>query len=118
MVAMFKMAKTIFKNLFSIPKTRKYPHIIREPFKRARGHLDINIDDCILCGICSKQCPVGAIKVDKDTKTWEVDPFKCILCEYCTAKCPKKCLMMKEEYTKVGDKKVYKVVKEPSEDGS
>lgn len=95
---MFKMAKTIFKNLFSKPATRKYPFEKREPFKNARGHIAIDIDKCILCGICSKQCPAGAIEVNKEGKYWEIDRFKCISCAYCVEKCAKKALNMNEEY--------------------
>lgn len=97
---MFKLAKTVLKNLFSSPPTRKYPYVVREPFKRYRGHIDINIDDCIFCGICQKSCPVSAINVTKEQKSWEIDPFKCIACEYCSEKCPKKCLRVEEDYSK------------------
>jgi formate hydrogenlyase subunit 6/NADH:ubiquinone oxidoreductase subunit I len=99
---MFNFATTVLKSLFSTPATRVKA---REPFKRARGHISVDINNCIFCGICSKQCPVGAIKVDREAKTWEIDPFKCIICEYCTEKCPKKCLTSHEEYTKPSDKK-------------
>lgn len=113
---MFKLAKTILKNLFSSPPTRKYPYVTREPFKRARGHVDININDCVFCGACQKQCPVGAISVDRDAKTWEVDNFKCITCEYCTEKCPKKCLSMGLEYSKPGtEKTVFRAVQSEKE---
>lgn len=110
------MARTVLKNLFSAPSTRKYPLEQREPFKRARGHIGIEIDNCIFCGICSKQCPVGAISVNKESKTWEIDPFKCIICEYCTEKCPKKCLSVNEQYSKAGQKNKYKAVKHENTD--
>ena len=109
---MFKMTKTIFKNLFSKSPTRKYPFEKREPFKNARGHISIDMDKCILCGICSKQCPVGAIEVSKDGKYWEIDRFKCISCEYCVEKCPKKTLVMEAQYTSPAEVKTkYRVDK-------
>lgn len=107
------MARTIFKNLFSVPPTRKYPIKKREPFKYTRGHIDIDIDKCVLCGLCAKQCPAGAIKVNKDENSWEIDKYKCIICGYCTEKCPRKCLILNNEYTKsTAEKTKYKVAKD------
>lgn len=39
---------------------------------------------CNDCGICSKQCPTGAIDPDKPRKT---DKTKCISCARCIAVC-------------------------------
>lgn len=109
----FKMVKTIFKNIFSKPSTRRYPFVQREPFKGARGHIEVDIDQCIFCGICSKQCPTNAITVDKDEKSWAIDKYKCIICEYCTEKCPRKCISSKADYSKSSyEKGISKSVKE------
>lgn len=40
---------------------------------------------CIKCGICAKECPAGAIKIDDSCKT---DTEKCISCMHCVAICP------------------------------
>ena len=59
------------------------------------GTLSNDISNCVLCGICSRQCPNGAITVDrKETKTWTVDHNKCVKCGICVEKCPKKCLSL------------------------
>ena len=34
--------------------------------------LSIDNDKCISCGMCEKECPIGAIKVAKDEKEYEV----------------------------------------------
>lgn len=95
---MFNMLGRILTNLFSKPVTRRYPIDKRESFENARGCIDMNAEDCIFCGICQKKCPANAIKLNKETKTWEIDPYKCILCNVCTESCPKKCIVSKSNY--------------------
>jgi NADH-quinone oxidoreductase subunit I len=85
-------------NLFSAPATRPYPFSVREPFDRARGHLEIDIDKCIFCRICAKKCPSNAIDVDKEVKRWTLAAFQCIICEACVDACPKKALEVKNVY--------------------
>jgi len=92
------MLGNIIRNLFSKPATRKYPFARREPFEKARGSIDIDINNCIFCGICEKKCPADAIKVSKDGKSWEIDPYKCIICNVCTESCPKKCILSNPDY--------------------
>lgn len=96
---MFDMLSSILKNLTSKPATRLYPFEKREAFKDTRGKLDIDIDACIFCGICSKKCPSDAIVVNKAEKSWEVDPFKCVMCSVCCDVCPKKCIDTLEAYS-------------------
>lgn len=43
-------------------------------------------DDCIKCGACETECPVGAI-TEGDTK-FIIDPEKCISCGACAEVCP------------------------------
>lgn len=42
-------------------------------------------DDCISCGACEAQCPVGAISMDGQAV---IDPDKCIDCGSCAGQCP------------------------------
>lgn len=51
-------------------------------------------DDCVYCTLCAKNCPNGAITVDRANKTWEIDTDLCVQCGICISKCPKKCLTM------------------------
>jgi ferredoxin len=43
-------------------------------------------DDCISCGACAAECPVGAIK-EGDGK-FEIDADTCTECGSCASVCP------------------------------
>lgn len=94
---MLEMLKVVLSNLFSKPATRKYPYTVREPFERSRGQISFSDTNCVYCGLCSKKCPADAIKVDRLTKTWELDAYRCIICGECVGSCPKKCISMCNE---------------------
>lgn len=42
--------------------------------------------DCLMCGACKENCPVGAIS-EGDGK-YEIDPNECVDCGACEAGCP------------------------------
>jgi formate hydrogenlyase subunit 6/NADH:ubiquinone oxidoreductase subunit I len=96
---MFDMIGNVMSNMVTKPATRKYPFVKRPSFSRTRGHIEIDIDKCIFCGMCSRKCPSTALTVNKAEKSWEIDPFKCIICNECVGVCPKKCIIGCEEYT-------------------
>ena len=43
-------------------------------------------DDCISCGSCEGECPVGAISMGADH--YEIDADMCVECGACQAGCP------------------------------
>lgn len=98
-MAIMDFTKTALKNLFSKPATTQYPFKPKEYPEKSRGHVEINIDDCIMCGICPRKCMSGAIKVDRNTKTWSIERMGCVQCQACVNACPKKCLTMAAGYT-------------------
>ena len=108
--------KTVMHNLFSKPATRPYPRQPRSFPERTRGHIAVDVDTCIFCGLCSKKCPTGAITVNRDEKTWSIDRFGCIQCGYCVESCNKHSLSMLQDYTKPGAaKKTDVFVQQPKE---
>ena len=96
------------KNLFSKPSTTKYPFEPADFKERTRGHVENDMDKCILCGLCQMKCPTGAITVDKKEQTWTIRPFSCIQCRCCVDGCPKKSLSMGRKYQEPGEEKIAK----------
>ena len=106
---------TVLKNLFSKPVTRNYPAKPETYPERSRGHIEIAIEDCILCGLCSMNCPPRAITVDRAAGKWSINRFDCIQCGYCTVKCPKKCLKILPGYQEPLAEKTVSVYEKPVE---
>lgn len=48
---------------------------------------ELNLDDCISCGLCAKSCADGAIALDDDKKP-VFDPDRCTYCGDCVKVCP------------------------------
>ena len=92
-------AGTALKNLFSKPVTTSYPFAPAQYPERMRGHIEIDIENCISCGICARSCPPGALTVDRAAGTWTIQRFDCVQCGNCVNVCPKKCLKMAPGYT-------------------
>lgn len=51
---LMNFSKTVFKNLFSKPATRAYPVQQRVYPQRTRGHIQVDMAACVLCGLCAK----------------------------------------------------------------
>lgn len=105
MSGIMKFAGTVLKNLIHKPVTENYPQAEREYPERTRGKVSIDISQCVFCTLCAKQCPTGAITVDRAAQTWTIDPFGCIQCRYCVDHCPRKCLSMEQHYTSPSEEK-------------
>jgi len=98
-MSFFSMTKTLLKSLFHGPYTVCYPKNNKDKIAITRGKIEITIEDCIYCGMCSRNCPTGAIKIDKSEFKWSIQRLQCIQCGYCVDTCPKKCLRMDTQYT-------------------
>lgn len=50
------------------------------------GDYSLSHDKCQACGICTKNCPTGALTLEDDKISWDED--KCLLCRECEFICP------------------------------
>ncbi len=101
------------KNLFSKPVTTNYPFEPAVYPERSRGHIEIDIDDCIMCGMCMRKCPSAAITVDKAKGEWSIERMGCVQCENCVNACPKKCLHIKPGYSEPSTEKTVDTFNKP-----
>lgn len=96
--------------------TLQYPHESLPVPDNGRYRLHNEIDDCIVCDLCAKVCPVDCITIDairspeeigktSDGSTkrlyagkFDIDMAKCCYCGLCTTVCPTECLTMTKSY--------------------
>ncbi len=73
--------------------------IVRETgFKKEiKGKIHCDLDGCIYCGLCMRNCPQNTITVDRKEKLWQINYDGCVKCGICIGKCPKKVLSFKED---------------------
>ena len=98
--------------------TIQYPHQKLPVPEVGRYQLDVEMDDCIVCDLCAKVCPVNCIDIeaikateaigqtsDGTTKRlyaakFDIDMAKCMYCGLCTIVCPTECIVMTNKYDK------------------
>lgn len=99
MAGILKFTPIALKNLFTKPATRAYPDAPARRVPGTRGSVQVNMDECIFCGMCNRNCPADAITVDRVAKSWTIRRMNCVQCGYCVQSCPKKCLTMDGAYS-------------------
>jgi len=134
--SLFKGLKIVFKHLWHARAERKpigvtdpdyfkqpdgivtveYPHVSIPVPDNGRYRLHNEIDDCIVCDLCAKICPVNCIEIEAIKSTeeigktsdgstrrlyagkFDIDMAKCCYCGLCTTVCPTECLTMTKTY--------------------
>ena len=57
----------------------------------------IDLETCIACGICERNCPTNVITVTKSPKNIAINMNYCKGCGICSEVCSKKCIAMENE---------------------
>ena len=95
------ISKMIMRSLLGKPATLMYPQRKRTYTAATRGKVENEIEKCIFCRMCERNCPTAALLVSKETNEWEIDSLKCCTCRRCVEVCPVKCLSMDNVYFSV-----------------
>ncbi len=101
--------------------TIQYPHQTLPVPETGRYQLFVEMDDCIVCDLCAKICPVNCIDIESIKATeaigqtsdgttkrlyaarFDIDMAKCMYCGLCTTVCPTECITMTNQYDKSVD---------------
>ena len=96
--------------------TVQYPHEKMPIPEVGRYQLDVEMEDCIVCDLCAKICPVDCIEIESIKATgpigqtsdgttkrlyaakFDIDMAKCLYCGLCTVVCPTECIIMTDQY--------------------
>jgi NADH-quinone oxidoreductase subunit I len=83
--------KEVFYQIFKKPATQKYPEVKPKVPDDFRGRQIFDIDLCISCGLCFRDCPAKAIEMveveGKKKPLFHLD--LCIFCYQCAESCPR-----------------------------
>ena len=112
-MSLMTFSKIVLRNLFSKPITTKYPAEPAQYPERSRGHIELDITQCVLCGNCARHCPTETIVVDRKAGTWSMNRFDCVQCANCVQYCPKHCLTIVPGYFPPGTEKVVETLTKP-----
>ncbi len=85
------MLKEVVSQIFKKPATRKYPEVKPEVPEGFRGRQIFDVDLCVSCGLCARDCPAKAIEmVDVEGKKRPLFHLDlCIFCYQCAESCPR-----------------------------
>lgn len=107
------MVKELLAHLFSKPATIKYPLVKVEVPEGFRGKQLYDINLCISCGLCSRDCPAKAIEmVEVDGKRRPLFHLDlCIFCYQCAESCPRNAIKSSKFFELASTNKFDLVVK-------
>ncbi|MDH5482075.1 MAG: 4Fe-4S binding protein [Candidatus Bathyarchaeota archaeon] len=117
---MSPMLKEVVSQIFRKPATQKYPEVKPKIPEGFRGRQIFNIDLCISCGLCARDCSAKAIEmVDVEGKNRPLFHLDlCIFCYQCAESCPRNAIKSSKAFELASTDKSDLVVKpNKSEEG-
>ena len=111
--AVSPMIKEVLSHLFKKPATTKYPFVKAEVPEGFRGKQVYDINLCMSCGLCSRDCPAKAIEmVEVDGKRRPLFHLDlCIFCYQCAESCPRNAIKSSEFFELASTNKSDLVIK-------
>jgi len=98
-----KILGAAVRNIFRRPATIPYLGGELKLDPRNRGLLRYDKESCVDCGLCMKDCPTGAIRIENRGTREQRDMHaylnmgKCIFCGQCADSCAKKSITLSSE---------------------
>lgn len=86
-----QLPKDALSNLFKKAATQRYPEQPADVAENFRGKQILNIENCIGCTLCARDCPAQAIDfvmVD-GKKRPRIHLDRCVFCYQCADTCPR-----------------------------
>jgi formate hydrogenlyase subunit 6/NADH:ubiquinone oxidoreductase subunit I len=111
--AVSPMIREVLSHLFIKPATIKYPFVKAEVPAGLRGKQVYDINLCMSCGLCSRDCPAKAIEmVEVDGKRRPLFHLDlCVFCYQCAESCPRNAIKSSEFFELASTNKSDLVVK-------
>ena len=83
------VAGEAISSIFKKSATRKYPFVKANVAEGFRGRQIFDVEKCISCGLCSRDCPANAIEMvmveGKKRPLFHLD--RCVFCYQCAESC-------------------------------
>lgn len=94
------MVRELLKQLFRKPATLEYPFEKKKPVEDIRGRPVWDVERCVGCELCFKDCPSGAIEMIGRGLEAEFKHHldRCVFCGQCAEVCPTSAIKMTDDY--------------------
>jgi formate hydrogenlyase subunit 6/NADH:ubiquinone oxidoreductase subunit I len=113
MAKLSPILREVLSHVFKRPATQRYPEVKPKVPAGFRGRQIFDINLCISCGLCARDCPAKAIEmVDVEGKMrplFHLD--RCIFCYQCAESCPRNAIKSSEIFELASTNKSDLVVK-------
>ncbi|MBS7608983.1 NADH-quinone oxidoreductase subunit I [Candidatus Bathyarchaeota archaeon] len=94
------MEVELLKSMTKKPITLRYPFEKAKPVEGLRGRPIWDMEKCIGCGLCQRDCPTKAIEMMGRGRQAEFRIYydRCAFCAQCVESCPVGAITMTKEY--------------------